>query len=264
MKDDLKVLKDFLEIPINSSDGVFDRFLEIPGSIFRGDKKERFLYVPGKRKNKILLVAHADTFWDSHYLDGSVYEQKLIFKNNIIQSGSTDCGIGADDRAGCAILWLLKDLGHSLLITDGEEHGSTGSYWLMNDPENKDIADQINQYHQFIIQFDRRNGKDFKCYNVGTDEFREYLKEKTGYTEPDRSAGTDIVELCRDITGVNLSIGYHYEHSEDEYLDLTKWNNTLILCRKWLAEEDLPKFTKSNSRKIEVVFKGENGGLSNF
>lgn len=256
MNNDLKILKEFLEIPINSSDGVFDRFKELLGSIVRGEGKERFLYIPGKRKNKVLLVAHADTFWDSHYLDGSVYEQKLIFKNNIIQSGSTDCGIGADDRAGCAILWILKDLGHSLLITDGEEHGSIGSEWLMNEPENRDIADLINQDHQFIVQFDRRNGKDFKCYSVGTDDFRAYISEKTGYTEPDRSSGTDIVALCRDITGVNLSVGYHYEHSEDEYLDLKEWHNTLNLCRKWLTEEELPRFKKEDSRKIQVVIKG--------
>lgn len=264
MNEDLKVLKEFLKIPISSSDGVFDKFLELPGAIFRGEGKERFLYVPGKRTNKVLLVAHADTVWDSHYLDTQDYEQKLIFENDIIQSGSTVCGIGADDRSGCAILSLLKDMGHSLLITDGEEHGSIGSEWLMTSPENRDIADLINQGHQFIVQFDRRNGKDFKCYNVGTDEFRAYISEKTGYTEPDRSAGTDIVELCRNITGVNLSVGYHNEHSEDEYLDLKEWHNTLELCRKWLSEEDLPRFTKSNSRKIEVVFKGENGGPGNL
>ena len=107
-------------------------------------------------------------------------------------------------------------MGHSLLITDGEEHGAIGSDWLMKGPENMDIANLINQDHQFIIQFDRRNGKDFKCYSVGTDEFRAYIAEKTGYLEPDRSAGTDIVKLCRDITAVDLSVGYRNEHSEEE------------------------------------------------
>lgn len=255
MNNDLKILKEFLEIPIASSDGVFEKFLKLPGAVIRGQGKERFLYIPGKRTNKVLLVAHADTVWDQHYFDTSEYEQNLIFEDGVIRSGSSDCGIGADDRAGCVMLWLLKDLGHSLLITDGEERGSRGSEWLMTSPENGDVADRINQDHQFIIQFDRRNGKDFKCYNVGTDEFRAYISEKTGYTEPDRSAGTDIVELCRDITGVNLSIGYNNEHGEDEYLDLIEWQGTLNLCREWLAEKDLPRFTKSDSRKIRVVIQ---------
>jgi hypothetical protein len=35
--------------------------------------------------------------------------------------------LGADDRAGLAILWLLRDLGHSLMVTDLEEHGRMGS-----------------------------------------------------------------------------------------------------------------------------------------
>ena len=44
------------------------------------------------------------------------------------RSGVYDEGIGADDRAGCAILWLLKDSGHSLLVTNGEEIGCNRLY----------------------------------------------------------------------------------------------------------------------------------------
>ena len=99
MNNDLKILKEFLEIPIASSDGVFEKFLNLPGAVMRGQGQERFLYIPGKRTNKVLLVAHADTFWDMHYYDSSAYEQKLIFENGVIRSGSSNCGIGADDRA---------------------------------------------------------------------------------------------------------------------------------------------------------------------
>ncbi|MGC8605462.1 MAG: hypothetical protein ACP5VS_17490 [Desulfomonilaceae bacterium] len=120
------------------------------------------------------------------------------------------------------MLWLLKDLGHSLLVTNGEEHGRTGSSWLMD--HNKDIADEINHDHQFVIQFDRRNGRDFKCYDVGTDEFRSYVARKTGYTEPGRTATTDIVTLCREIAGVHLSIGYHNGHGNQEYLNIGEYS----------------------------------------
>jgi hypothetical protein len=47
---------------------------------------------------------------------------EVVFDNNIVKSWTTDCGIRADGRAGCSIICLLKDLGHSLLITDGELH----------------------------------------------------------------------------------------------------------------------------------------------
>jgi hypothetical protein len=139
------------------------------------------------------------------------------------------------------VLWLLKDLGHSLLVTNGEEKGQLGSSWLMSD--NKDIADEINHDHQFVIQFDRRNGRDFKCYDVGTDEFRSYVADKTGYTEPDRRSSTDIKTLCREIAGVNLSVGYHNEHHENECLSIVEWGHTLGVVQKWLFERKLPKFT---------------------
>ncbi len=123
------------------------------------------------------------------------------------------------------MLWLLKEMGHSILITNGEESGQKGSNWLIN--KNPDIADKINSNHKFIIQLDRRNGKDFKCYSVGTVEFKEYVSKITGYSEPDWSSYTDIVTLCRHICGVNLSIGYRNEHGTDEYLVIDKWLNTL-------------------------------------
>lgn len=246
MSKDVDILVGFLSLPVESSVPVFEMFDSLPGAEVRQNllfPKEKFTYVEGTRENKVLLVAHADTFWDSAYGIPKVYYEDMEWDQESV-SVITKCksGIGADDRAGCAILWLLKDLGHSLLITDGEEKGGIGSTWLMYDEKNRDIADRINNNHQFIIQFDRRGGKDFKCYNVGTEEFRSYIHETLNYTEPDRSSGTDIVNLCRSIPGVNLSIGYYDEHTEDEYVVVNEWLNTLELCRNWLSKEDLPKF----------------------
>ena len=240
--EDFKALTEFLKMPLGSTDKVFERFSKISGASLRGDGLQSFLYIKGHRKNKVLLVAHADTCWDEYYNKPKGIEHDLIVSEGIIRSSNPDYGLGADDRAGCAILWLLKDSGHSLLITNGEERGRKGSNWLMNSPENNDIAEEINSGHQFAIQFDRRNGSDFKCYGVGTEEFRKYVKEKTGYSEPDRSSRTDIVILCRKIAGVNLSIGYYDEHKAGEYLKIEEWENTLELCRKWLSEKDLPRF----------------------
>ncbi len=236
----IEVLGSFLEIPLGSADSVFDRFLEIPGAIYRGEGLERFLYVRGHRSNKVLLVAHADTFWDREYgLDpGPINE--ISIENGEIRAVNDKFGLGADDRAGCAMLWLLRDLGHSLLVTNGEEHGQAGSFWLKN--HNKRIYDEINRDHQFVIQLDRRNGRDFKCYDVGTDEFRSYVAEKTGYTEPDRRFTTDIVTLCHEIAGVNLSVGYHNEHRENEYLNIAEWGHTLNVVREWLSEPNLDRF----------------------
>jgi hypothetical protein len=186
-------------------------------------------------------VAHADTFWDREYGYDPGPTQKIKIEDGNIRAVNEEFGLGADDRAGCAVLWLLKDLGHSLLVTNGEEHDQKGASWLKSD--NKDIFDEINHDHQFVIQFDRRNGRDFKCYDVGTDEFRAYFATKTGYTEPDRGSWTDIRILCQEIAGVNLSIGYQNEHHENEYLKVSEWQHTLGVVQKCLSERKLSNFT---------------------
>lgn len=235
---DIKVLCEFLNFPLESSQKIFEKFLNLPGAVFRGEGLQRFLYIKGKRQNKVLLVAHADTYWDRNYdRDQGISQDLQIYGNTIINKNG---GLGADDRAGCAIIWLLKDLGHSILITDGEEKRQQGSNWLMDN--NPDIADEINKKHQFIIQFDRKNSNEFKCYDKGTEEFRKYIIQITSFTEPDKRAATDIKALCRDIAGVNLSVGYYNEHNSNEYLNIDHWQNTLELSRTWLSEKELPGF----------------------
>jgi hypothetical protein len=237
----IEALRSFLGIPLGSPDGVFGRFLKIPGAIYRGEGLNRFLYVRGSRSNRVLLVAHADTFWDREYGYDPGPTHKIRIEDGNIRAVDEEFGLGADDRAGCAMLWLLKDLGHSLLVTNGEEHGQTGSSWLMDD--NEDIADEINRDHQFMIQLDRCGGTDFKCYKVGTPKFKAYIKAVTKYSDAGAKRSTDISELCRDITGVNLSIGYQNEHNKNEFLNIAEWEHTFGVVQKWPSERKLPKFT---------------------
>ncbi len=117
----IEVLRSFLEIPLGSADGVFDRFLQIPGAIYRSEGLNRFLYVRGARLNKVLLVAHADTFWDHEYSPDPGPTHKIKIEDGNITAVNEEFALGADDRAGCVMLWLLKDLGHSLLVTNRKE-----------------------------------------------------------------------------------------------------------------------------------------------
>lgn len=243
---DIDVLLDFLSCPLGSADKVLEKFAALSGAIRQGEGLEQFVFKEGFRKNRVLLVAHADTYWDNEYNRNAAQQQNLSNSDGIIRNKNG--GLGADDRAGCAIIWLLKEMGHSILITNGEEQGRKGSTWLMSNKNNYDIAEKINRTHQFIIQLDRRNGEDFKCYSVGTNEFRTYVSQATKYTEwlePGRSVYTDIVTLCRDICGVNLSIGYRNEHHENEHLVVDEWVNTLNICRKWLSDRELPHFSRN-------------------
>jgi hypothetical protein len=221
MPSDIDVLLSFLEEPLNDASGIFQRFAALPGAELRvgAEPGERFLFVSGHRHDAATLVAHADTvFFDvaGHIMD---------IEGDIIRSGSPDYGIGADDRAGCAILWLLRNSGHHLLITDMEECGRIGANYLID--THPDIARVING-SSFIIQFDRRNGTDYKYYHLPvTDEFDDFIRSNLpGYHDAGTSSFTDITVLCTNVCGVNVSVGYRNEHHPEETLNIPEWRNT--------------------------------------
>ena len=230
--DDFEALREFLALP-QRAEPVLEKFAALPGAVKKtGGELEGFVYVPATRKNAVLLVAHADTVADES-TEVALDENEETIRN---QRGI----LGADDRAGCAMLWQLWNTGHGLLVTDGEERGGLGTAFLAT--AFPGLYDEINRRHQFMIQIDRRGSCDFKCYNVGTMEFRAYVGRMTRFAEPDRRSFTDIVGLCRDICGVNLSCGYYNEHTPDEYLVKAEWHHTLQLLRSWLSADDLPRF----------------------
>jgi hypothetical protein len=144
---------------------VLDKFQGIPGSYSEGTGQQRFVYIPGSRKDRVLLVAHADTVW--HWFEnGGDSGIQLKYEGDIITSAIADkefvityrkskrkdtikgIGTGADDRAGCHILWQLRNLGHSLLITSGEEQGCISTHRMMGD---KWWDEELNNNHQFVI-----------------------------------------------------------------------------------------------------------------
>ena len=254
MNDPFAILTSFLCAPVQDTEPIFSRFNQLPSARQHGTGMARFIYIPGTRMDRVLLVAHADTVWDNRMQFSQAQEAVALepsFKNGIFTSVRSGIGLGADDRAGCALMWLLKDYGHSILVTDGEEFGRRGSTYLMS--VHQELAEEINQKHQFALQFDLKGGRSFKCYSVGSPQFRMYLESATGYSELSPSCSTDIVTLCRTIAGANLSIGYHNAHSIDEYLDYSEWHETLETCREWLATQPLPRFTTTATDTTEVI-----------
>jgi hypothetical protein len=92
-----------------------------------------------------------------------------------------------------------------------------------------------------MVQFDRQGSTDFKCYNVGTPEFRKFISKETSFIEPDLYSFTDITILCDSVCGVNLSVGYYNEHTSQETINYKEWLNTLNTT-KTLLSKSLPKF----------------------
>ena len=123
------ILEKFLNFDLDSADQVLQEFATLENAQFFPEINcsDSFVYIPGSRKDRVLLVAHADTFF--HDFHGP---HEIILDGDIYRSMEDSVGIGADDRAGCAILYLLKDSGHSLLITNGEEIGCKAAHSIKN------------------------------------------------------------------------------------------------------------------------------------
>lgn len=213
------------------------------------DPDHNSLYIPGDREDRVLLVAHVDTV-QSHQnekVEPIFHEGYYISKNRghtVNKKGQpvlTGCGIGADDRAGVACLFHLmkQNLGHSILLVSGEEVGGKGSIQFMS-KENR--AEEL-QLHQFAIEFDRHNERDLVFYQCWTPEFIEYCQKSTGYRWNEGTA-SDICILCKEMCGVNISVGYDFEHTSYEKLNIEWLTNTINVVEKWLSNP-LPKFIQN-------------------
>lgn len=199
-----------------STEEILDGFSGINGSFSEGEGNKRFVFVPGHRPDKVLIVAHADTAWDDSEEDISP-----VRKNREIISSKQDkkIGIGADDRVGCYFVWKMRNLGHSLLITSGEEKGCLASFWIKSHDKWKK---KLNDEHCWMVEFDRKGKNDLALYDVGTNKFAEFLKKETGMTPCSGGFRTDIKVLCEDICGVNVSVGYYDQHLATEKIILSE------------------------------------------
>ena len=147
-----------------------------------------------------------------------------VFENDVFRSDDPACGIGADCRAGCAMVWTLRNSGHSLLIVDGEEHGKHGARYLRK--SNRRLFRELNR-HRYMIEFDWK-GTACALFNQvdNTEMFKHYIEHDLGFTDSKKGGGCDLQILCRRICGVNLGVGFHGWHTPKETLKLTEWENT--------------------------------------
>jgi hypothetical protein len=198
---------------------VLDLFSELPGAVksIRKDLSS-YVYIPGNREDRVLLIAHVDTVFARP-------PKTVTWVGNIAVNGDygKGSGLGADDRAGCAMLWAFRESGHSLLLVDGEESGCVGSSHAALEMEDV-LAD-----HQFAIEIDRRGDQEMVFYDCATQEFKDWIfNEATAEWGEGIGAFTDISAVCPEvgICGVNLAAGYMYQHTSDEVFFLDAWERT--------------------------------------
>ena len=240
-----ELIETFLKLPLGGTDEIFTLFSSLPGAVYHEGEGslQRFVYVPGTRKDRVLLTAHADTFWDERYGAKPMEPDEPKFRMGIYFSGSFEHGIGADDRAGCAMLWALRDSGHSLLLTDGEEKGKHGARYLRK--HHKKLFRDINRTHRMILTLDAPGSG---CYLVDqvdcSKKFCSYLQENLQVVPGIMHGGSDLEILCKRLCGANLGVGYMIPHVHTEMLMVQGWNWMYRALFDFL-QEDHPRFTVS-------------------
>ena len=217
----LNTPQDFMQ---TSERVIVQQFLRLRGAVLIHTPYGNAVYVPARRADAVLLIAHTDTVWCGANI-------QLQQNGDMIASAIDGVGIGADDRAGIAALWALRGAGHSLLLVPEEETGCKGSAYIAKH------ARHILARHNYMIQFDRRGGLDLVTYDCDNPAFDDYLIENLqGYAIANGSF-SDIAELApvADIAAVNISIGFRAEHTGAESLNLAEWRHTVETVRDMLA-----------------------------
>ncbi len=241
----ITTLSEFLNVPLDCGDQILERFASLPCSVVGRGKEplQRYAYIPGKRDDRVVLVAHIDTVWDKAYSKVFSEERTVEFSEGIFYSSNPNCGIGADDRAGCAMLWELRNCGHSLLIVDGEEHGKCGAKYLKK--SNRKLFRELNQ-HCYMIELDWIGTDSCLFHQVdNTKRFKKYIETSLGVVDSKAKGGTDLQVLCRRVCGVNCGVGYHGCHTSKESLVLAEWENTFL---------KLSEFLKQPQRRFRLKF----------
>ncbi len=227
-----KVDKLLLSLICSDSSEVKEQVIEYGES--QGYKVEvSDLYVLFENPNTtadITLVCHYDTVDDDH----PKTPDNLIMSEVGVLSTDGSSILGADDRAGVYLCLELSRYAKHILFCDLEEVGGYGAKeFCENNPTFKTKA---------FIELDRKGDNDAVFYHEISPEFEEYILSY-GWQ---KAVGTcsDISKLTPfyNIPSVNLSVGYKFQHSEREMLNLNTLENTKNRVKNMLLEFDNRQF----------------------
>lgn len=166
------------------------------------EPRDRYAYRPGLLPTSPLLVCHADTVMSC---------LEYIWK----QDTATVISSELDDRLGIAILTDAIERGSALancamLICDNEEIGQTTASIFVEHALRKNAQWDVRP--NWLMEFDRR-GTDAVTYDYSNDTW-ESLLTHCGW-EVGNGSFSDISSMeALEVSGVNVGVGYHREHSK--------------------------------------------------
>lgn len=196
------------------------------------------------------VIAHTDCVKPHPNKAIKIKNGKIFGRNPVT---GKQIGLGADDTVGiCIALQLLKELPDlKVCFTTEEEVGFCGA----------DVAaENINFFHDvsYLMQADRHGGSDLITYTNGIySASEEWLQKVTPimakykYKE-EYGIGTDVGILSEklELSGVNISCGYHSEHTDFEYMVISEIQNCLNFMEE-IAKTILP----DKQYEIKILYK---------
>lgn len=139
--------------------------------------------------------------------------------------------LGADDRAGVfAALELRRRTGVGVLLCDEEESGAHGARAAA-----AELAPLLKT-HPYMVELDRKGHRQVVYYRTECAAFCDHI-ESYGFTK-EWGSFSDISILSRelDVPGANVSIGFNYQHTSHEYLDLFSLWDTIERVQRIIEE----------------------------
>lgn len=171
-------------------------------------------YIYAEGELPIILVAHMDTVAEKPPEDLMTTPENILFAPGSV--------LGGDDRAGVySVLYIATHtkVRPYIILTTGEEHGGIGAHAAAKELKPKGL--------HYAIELDRRGENDAVFYDLDSKEFEEFATQ-LGFKTAIGSF-SDIGTLCPawNCAGVNFSIGFNSEHTDNEKLNL-KWTKNTI------------------------------------
>ncbi len=206
-------------------------------------ESEGFFIVSVPKQKAPFLVAHLDTKYNVIPHEVVLVNQK---KYEAYDINDNRCILGADDRNGVWTMLELYEQYHNkigFIFTWNEEIGCVGA---------KNLATQfqplLKEKVMYYIQIDRKGTNDLAYYTtydvLMSEKFSSRLEEFESYRVV-QGTSTDIKHLSEytNISSINISAGYHYEHTNSEYCDyhyIKKLPDTVINLVNHLGYQDYP------------------------
>lgn len=194
----------------------------------------------------VMLSAHMDVIYE-------LAADSQLVKNGSIWSRSEGI-LGADDRAGIAMILILLDE----LPTQGFNGTIKVAFTVQEETGQKGAVKLDSSFYKDVkmaVSLDRRNGNDIVIRSNGSKTYgpeelgklfetasKELWNGENNYIITNGGVSDLRVWSAEGVPSLNLSVGFRNEHTPYETLDIEEWRRTRQLVLHVLTTKKIGKF----------------------